>query len=109
MLYKTFLVASFVLGALFLVLQYVAWMELYDIGVALDGNPAGSFVYVFSGFHGLHILGGLAAIIVAIVHAFALKFKPTAKRKLRFELTLTIWHFLDFLWLYIITFIILQS
>ncbi len=109
MLYKTFLIASFVLGALFLVLQYVAWMELYDIGVALDGNPAGSFVYVFSGFHGLHILGGLAAIIVAIVHAFALKFKPTAKRKLRFELTLTIWHFLDFLWLYIITFIILQS
>lgn len=108
-LYKGLLVTSFLLGASFLALQYEAWMQLYDIGVSLDGNPAGSFVYVFSGFHGLHILGGLAAIIVAIIHAFALKFKPTPKRKLRFELTLTIWHFLDFLWLYIITFIILQS
>lgn len=107
--YKAFLVLSFLLGITFLILQYVGWMNLYDIGVALDGNPAGSFVYVFSGFHGLHILGGLAAILVAMVHAFALKFKPTPKRKLRFELTLTIWHFLDFLWLYIITFIISQS
>jgi len=108
-LYRGFLVISFLLGLSFLALQYQGWLDLYDIGVALDGNPAGSFVYVFSGFHGLHILGGLAAILVAIIHAFALKFKPTAKRKLRFELTLTIWHFLDFLWLYIITFIVMQS
>ena len=71
-LYKGLLVLSFFLGITFLVLQYQGWYALYDIGVALDGNPAGSFIYVFSGFHGLHILGGLAAIFVAIVHAFAL-------------------------------------
>ncbi len=108
-MYKTLLVVSFILGITFLVLQYFGWQELYNIGVALDGNPAGSFVYVFSGFHALHILAGLAAVLVAIIHAFALKFKPTPKRKLRFELTLTIWHFLDFLWLFIITFIVFQS
>ena len=109
LLYKSLLVASLLLGLSFLVLQYQGWVQLSGIGVAIDGNPAGSFIYVFTGFHGLHILGGLAAIFVAIFHAFALKFKPTPKRKLRFELTLTIWHFLDFLWLYIITFIVLQS
>jgi cytochrome c oxidase subunit III len=108
-LYKGLLVVSLLLGLSFLVLQYQGWLQLNGIGVAIDGNPAGSFIYVFTGFHGLHILGGLAAIFVAIFHAFALKFKPTPKRKLRFELTLTIWHFLDFLWLYIITFIVLQS
>ncbi|MFT5166649.1 MAG: cytochrome c oxidase subunit 3 [Saprospiraceae bacterium] len=108
-LYKGLLVVSFLLGISFLVLQYQGWVQLYGIGVAVDGNPAGSFIYVFTGFHGLHIFGGLAAIFVAIFHAFGLKFKPTPKRKLRFELTLTIWHFLDFLWLYIITFIVLQS
>ena len=108
-LYKGLLVTSLILGITFLFLQYQGWLALYDIGVALDGNPSGSFVYVFSGFHGLHILAGLAVLVVAVIHAFALKFKPTAKRKLRFELTLTIWHFLDFLWLYIITFIVLQS
>ena len=108
-LYKGLLVLSFLLGLTFLVFQYQGWVDLTNIGAAIDGNPAGSFIYVFSGFHGLHILGGLAAIFVAIFHAFALKFKPTPKRKLRFELTLTIWHYLDFLWLFLITFIVSQS
>ena len=109
-LYKGLLVFSFLLAITFLVLQYIGWNQLFDLGVALDGNPAGSFVYVLSGFHAMHILAGVAILIVALVHAFVLPFKPTSpKRNLRFKLTLVIWHFLDFLWLYIITFIILQS
>jgi cytochrome c oxidase subunit 3 len=109
-LYKGLLVVSLLLALTFLALQYLGWQQLFDMGVALDGNPAGSFVYVLSGFHALHIFAGVAVLIVALVHAFALRFNPVSpKRKLRFKLTLVIWHFLDFLWLYILTFIILQS
>ena len=107
--YKSLLVTTFGLGLTFLVLQYQGWQALYDIGVELTGNPSGSFVYVISGFHAAHLLGGLTALIIAIVHAFALKFKPTEKRKLRFDLTLTFWHFLGFLWIYLISFILLQQ
>jgi cytochrome c oxidase subunit III len=111
-LYKSLLVLTTLLGLSFVALQYVAWTKLYDIGVYLSGataNPSGQFIYVFSSFHAAHVLGGIAVLIVALTHAFTLPFKPTAKRKLRFELTLTYWHFVDFLWIYLFSFFLLQS
>ncbi len=110
-LYKGLLLLAMVLGLSFVGLQYVAWRELYDIGVYLTGtksNAAGQFIYVFTSFHAAHVLGGIAVLVVAMVHAFSLPFKPTAKRKLRFELTLTYWHFVDFLWIYLFSFFLLQ-
>lgn len=107
-LYRLLLVFSAILGIAFLILQYQGWLAMEAIGVELKGNPSGSFVYVISGVHAAHILGGLAAISVALIHAFALTHKVTEARKLRFELTLTYWHFVDFLWIYLILFFTLQ-
>jgi cytochrome c oxidase subunit III len=106
--YKMLLLLSGILGLTFIVLQYVGWMELNAIGVDLKGNPAGSFVYVISGIHAAHVLGGIGAIAVAILHAFSLKYKVTPVRKLRFELTLQYWHFVDLLWVYLIVFLVMQ-
>jgi len=108
-LYKGLLVLSFILGVAFVVLQYQGWLDLTAIGVELTGNPAGSFIYVISGVHAAHVLGGLAAILVAMVQAFSLKYKVTKKRKLRFELTLIYWHFVDFLWIYLLIFFMSQQ
>lgn len=106
--YKSLLVISAILGIAFIVLQYQGWMAMQSIGIMLDGNPSGSFIYVISGVHAAHVLGGIAAIIMAILHAFALPFEVTDTRKLRFELTLTYWHFVDFLWLYLLLFFLTQ-
>ena len=103
-LYRGMLAATFFLGLTFLVLQYQGWQTLTDIGVALNTNPSGSFVYVVSGVHAAHILGGVGVLVVAMLHAFLLPHKVTAARKLRFELTLTYWHFVDFLWIYLLSF-----
>ena len=100
---------SFILGLAFVALQYQGWLDLTAIGVELTGNPAGSFIYVISGVHAAHVLGGLAAILVAMVQAFSLKYKVTKKRKLRFELTLIYWHFVDFLWIYLLLFFLSQQ
>lgn len=108
LIYKSLLIFAAILGFLFVCLQYVGWTELRNIGVALRTNPSGDFIYVLTAFHALHVLGGLGVLTVAAVHAFALKFKPTAKRLLRFELTLTYWHFVDFLWIYLLVFLVLQ-
>jgi len=108
-LYKTLLIVSFILGLAFVVLQYQGWLDLTAIGVELTGNPAGSFIYVISGVHAAHVLGGLAAIMVAMIQAFSLKYKVTKKRKLRFELTLIYWHFVDFLWIYLLIFFLSQQ
>ena len=109
MAYKGLLVATMILGLAFIHTQYQGWMQLFDQGIFLDGNPSGSFVYVISAAHVAHLLGGIAALVMALVHALALPFKPTAKRKIRFELTLTYWHFVDLLWVYLILFFLLQG
>lgn len=107
--YKTFLILTAVLGLAFVCLQYIGWAEMKSIGVPLRLNPSGDFVYVFTSFHAAHVLGGMGVLAVALTHAFALKFNPTPRRKLRFELTLTYWHFVDFLWIYLLVFLLLQS
>lgn len=108
-LYKGLMILSFLLGMLFIAFQYKGWLDMTAIGVELTGNPSGSFVYVISAVHAAHILGGLAVLTVALVQAFSLKYRVTPKRKLRFELTLIYWHFVDFLWLYLLIFFVIQS
>jgi len=107
--YRWLLSLAFVLGLTFLALQYQGWLALAKMGVALNTNPSGSFVYVISGIHAAHILGGIAALLVALLHAWSLPYNATAQRKLRFEMTLTYWHFVDFLWVYLFFFFISQS
>lgn len=107
--YKYFLLLTFALGVLFIYLQYKGWMALVSMGVELGTNPSGSFLYVLSGLHAAHILGGLAAVFVAILHAFILPYEVSAKRKLRFEMTQIYWHFVDVLWIYLIVFLWLQQ
>lgn len=107
-LYKAMLPLALGLGILFIILQYQGWNALYAIGVALDGNPGGSFFYVISGIHAAHVIGGIFAMTVALMHAYLLPFKPTEKRRRRFQLVLHYWHFVDFLWLYLFLFLLIQ-
>jgi len=106
--HKTFLVLAFILGIVFVILQYKGWMTLFGMGIELTGNPSGSFLYLISGVHALHILGGLGAMAIALVHAFSLPCDPTERRKLRFELVNHYWHFVDALWIYLLIFLIIQ-
>ena len=106
-LYKGFLAATFVLGIAFLILQYQGWVALDKI-LPLGNNPSADFLYAISGFHAAHILGGITTLIIAMIHAFLLKYKVTPARQLRFELTLTYWHFVDILWVYLFVFLLIQ-
>ncbi|MCP9235468.1 cytochrome c oxidase subunit 3 [Lewinella sp. JB7] len=106
--YKNLLTVSFILGIAFLVMQYLGWEELAAQGVPLKINPAGDFVYAISWLHALHVVGGIAALAVALVFAYAIRLKRTPARQLRLELTITYWHFVDALWVYLIIFLSLQ-
>ena len=106
--YKTWLSVSFILGIAFLVLQYLGWNELAAQGVPLKINPSGDFVYAISWLHALHVVGGLAALMVTLILSYAIKLRRTPARQLRLELTLIYWHFVDVLWIYLIVFLSLQ-
>src|SRR5216684_9347937 len=87
------------LGALFLIGQLVAWRELVAQGVFMASNPASSFFYIFTAAHGLHLLGGVGALLYVMVRKFentriAL---PTAA-----EIASYYWHFMDGLWIFLL-------
>ncbi|WP_353482646.1 cytochrome c oxidase subunit 3 [Haliscomenobacter sp.] len=106
--YQYGLAATLLLGITFLFTQYLGWLALSGIGIELSTNPSGSFVYVFSYVHAAHVVGGVTALALAVIHAFSLGLKVTPKRKLRFELTLIYWHFVDLLWVYLFFFLMTQ-
>ena len=108
-LYKALLVVSMLLGFTFVILQYTSWVSLFDMGIDLKGNPSGSFLYIITGVHAAHELGGIAAIIVAVIHAFTLREKVTSKRLHRFQLTYNYWHYMGFLWIYLFGFLLLSK
>jgi len=95
-------VAGF-LAICFLIGQLMAWNELVAQGDHFVGNPAGSFIYVLTGIHGLHLLGGLIFLIVVLVNAF--RYQVHSKRLTRIEMCATYWHFLGGLWLYLYIFL----
>lgn len=108
-LYRGLLGVGLVLGIGFLALQYAGWEQLKAQDILLGTNPSSSFVYVISGMHALHILGGIIAITLAFVFAMIKKHEVTPRRKLGLEMMLSYWHFVDFLWLYLLGFFLLQQ
>lgn len=108
-MHKVLVLVSFALGITFVTLQYMGWQQLFASGIDLKGNPSGSFLYVITGVHAAHIIGGLAATLVALIHIFTLPKKLTMKRLVRFELVVQYWHFVDLLWVYLLIFLLISK
>jgi cytochrome c oxidase subunit 3 len=79
------------LGAGFLASQLSAWRELINEGAYLMQNPHSSFFYLFTGLHGLHLVGGLVALFVVVL--------GRSKRRELVDVVAYYWHFLGVLWI----------
>lgn len=95
---------TFALGIAFLYMQFQGWIQLVDQNVFFVGNPAGSFMYIFTGLHGFHLISGLIVLLFGLVAAFRLKIHAKSLNQL--EIATTYWHFLDVLWLYLFFFLV---
>lgn len=96
---------TFVLGLVFLVGQFYGWRDLVLAHVYLVGNPSGSFVYVLTGLHGLHIISALVYVLIVLL-AVMRNILPS-RLLARLEMCATYWHFLGGLWLYLFVFLLL--
>ena len=111
-LYKRMIGLTFLLGIGFAVLQYYGWLALSSIGIILQGNdPSGAFLYVISGIHVLHVVGGL--IFLGGFYLKTLKKVDAAEQLIEdmkpekflgIELLSTYWHFVGVLWWYLFFF-----
>ena len=89
---------SYVLGAMFVSGQVWEYSNLISEGVALNSDSYGSAFYITTGFHALHVTGGLVAFLLVIGKTFA------AKKFGHYEATSAIvvsyyWHFVDVVWI----------
>jgi cytochrome c oxidase subunit III len=94
------------LGIGFMLFQFFGWQDLVQSNVYFVGNPSGSFVYVFSGLHGAHIVTGLIFLFVIIIQV--IRQKVHSKRLNAIQMCATYWHFLGGVWLYLFTFLLIN-
>lgn len=94
---NTALAVAFVLAVLFLGGQVLAWRQLVSAGYVLADNPSNSFFYMITGFHGLHILGGLFVLGRTTIRARTSRVR--AKVSLSVDLCAIYWHFMLVVWL----------
>jgi len=101
---KAFISISFLLGIIFLFMQYMGWQNLQTQGIYLKGNPSGSFYYIITGLHGFHLITGLIVMLFSFYSS--LKMDIHSKNLVKLEVCTIYWHFLDLLWIYLFGFLL---
>jgi len=89
-----------ILGLSFLAGQWLVWRELAARGFYVSTSPSSSFFYLLTGTHGIHLLGGILALLAA--SAASLLRQPAESRAVAVDITAWYWHFMTFLWVYIL-------
>lgn len=94
------LTMTIVLGLLFLFGQWMAWKQLAASGFYVSTAPSSSFVYLLTGAHAIHLMGGVLALLIAGM--FALLHRSILRRSIVVDVTAWYWHFMAGLWVYIL-------
>jgi cytochrome c oxidase subunit 3 len=103
--YRLLIGLTFLLGVLFVVLQWFGFKSLWDQNIKFTGAAgAGQFLYVIFGLHALHVLGGVITLLVLFCKAYFGKLRLYSSVPV--EVAATYWHFVDILWIYLLVFFI---
>src|SRR6266700_3108254 len=91
------LYGTLVLGCVFVLGQYAAWLQLRSEGLYLASAPSSSFFYIFTVLHALHVIGGLAGLVYVTskVHRGVLRVNTLSAAS-------QYWHFMGLLWIYLL-------
>jgi cytochrome c oxidase subunit 3 len=94
------LAITLVLGLAFLFGQWSAWRQLAASGFYVATTPSSSFVYLLTGTHAVHLMGGVLALFAAGIAS--LLHRSVATRSIVVDVTAWYWHFMAALWIYIL-------
>jgi cytochrome c oxidase subunit 3 len=89
------------LGLAFLAGEGFEWLTLLEEGFGIDSNVFGTLYFTMTGFHGLHLIGGLVILLTALTAALR-AVEPYRKRG-PMEAATYYWHFVDGIWLFLVT------
>ena len=103
--YRVLITVTALLGVSFIIMQWLGFQDMESRNIALTGvksNSAASFLFVITGLHMVHVLGGVIALLVIFIRAYSVKIRNY--NALPIELVGTYWHFVDALWIYLFIF-----
>ncbi|MBC7451003.1 MAG: hypothetical protein H7259_05905 [Cytophagales bacterium] len=103
---RSILLKLIVLGSLFILFQGIGWCELIAHGITFTSKVPVTLLYVLSGLHALHFIGGFIYAIVLYTQVRKAMKDPVKQliwqtnpfQKLKLELLVIYWHFMDLLW-----------
>jgi cytochrome c oxidase subunit 3 len=106
-----------VLSLLFLVMQFIAWRQLFQQNVFLSTDNSSAYLYLLSGLHFAHVIAGLPFLMLFLRAAKRNMVDPVTvlvyfsdpEKRLRLRLLTIYWHFLDGLWIYLVLFFLVNS
>ena len=88
---------TLVMGTIFVLGQANEYRHLVEAGTTIPSSAYGSVFYLATGFHGLHVIGGLVAFVLLLIRTRMSKFTPaqaTAAIVVSYY-----WHFVDIVWI----------
>ena len=95
---REWFVLTYVMGAIFIAGQAIEYAELIHEGVTLSSSAYGSMFYLTTGFHGLHVTGGLFAFLFVLGRTLIAR-KFTHEQAVSAIVVSYYWHFVDVVWI----------
>ena len=94
---REWFVLTYVMGAIFIGGQAFEYAELVHEGVTIPSSAYGSLFYLATGFHGIHVVGGLLAFLLVIGRTFVAR-RFTHEQAISAIVVAYYWHFVDIVW-----------
>ena len=95
---RKWFIITFIMGAVFIGGQVFEYAELVHKGLTLSSSAYGSGFYLTTGFHGLHVTGGLIAFLFVLARTYVAK-RFTHEQATSAIVVSYYWHFVDVVWI----------
>jgi cytochrome c oxidase subunit III len=95
---REWFVLTYIMGSFFIAGQALEYAELVRENVTIPSSPYGSIFYLATGFHGLHVTGGLVAFLFVLGRTFMAR-TFTHEQAVTAIVVSYYWHFVDVVWI----------
>jgi cytochrome c oxidase subunit III len=95
---REWFILTYVMGAVFIAGQAIEYAELIHLGVTIPDSAYGTMFYLTTGFHGIHVTGGLIAFLFVLGRTYMAK-RFTHEQAVSAIVVSYYWHFVDVVWI----------
>jgi cytochrome c oxidase subunit III len=95
---REWFILTYLMGAVFIAGQVTEYAKLIHEGVTISSTPYGSVFFLTTGFHGLHVTGGLIAFVFVLARTYMAR-KFTHEQAVSAIVVSYYWHFVDVVWI----------